>query len=107
MLCMVEASRVKRESLWAFLACLYVAALERRRGRRLCGREPVGWEAEEFEQGAVGCRERQKRAESVKRRSACWYVSYYLASRVRSEREVVKRGAATKPSARRFGMRLR
>ena len=29
---MVEASRVKRESLWAFLACLYVAALEEEEG---------------------------------------------------------------------------
>ena len=55
---MVEASRVKRESLWAFLACLYVAAVERRRrGRR--GREAVVGRGE-FEQGAVGCRERQR-----------------------------------------------
>ena len=55
---MVEASRVKRESLWAFLACLYVAALERRRGGVYAeGRQ---WWEEEFEQGAVGCRERQR-----------------------------------------------
>ena len=53
----------ERESLWAFLACLYVAAVERRRrGRR--GREAVVGRGE-FEQGAVGCRERQKRAERV------------------------------------------
>ena len=81
---------------------------EEEEGRRLCGREAVVGRGE-FEQGAVGCRERQKRAESVWR-LACEaqfvrYVSYYLASRVRSEREVVKRGAAANASARRFGMR--
>ena len=65
MLCMVEASRVKRESLWAFLACLYVAALERRRrGRRLCGREAVVGRGE-FEQGAVGCREAEEGRECL------------------------------------------
>ena len=49
----------ERESLWAFLACLYVAALERRRRGGVYAEGRQWWE-EEFEQGAVGCRERQR-----------------------------------------------
>ena len=71
MLCMVEASRVKRESLWAFLACLYVAALERRRrggvyaeGRQWWEEESLNrarWGAERGREGRVSGGSRVKR----------------------------------------------
>ena len=59
MLCMVEASRVKRESLWAFLACLYVAALERRRRGGVYAEGRQWWEEESLNRARWGA-ERQR-----------------------------------------------